>query len=450
MRIPERAPSDAEQWKQAVEEPKPFFDAMRDVTDPLVREKYLHWDKLRYYDPPGPYSYEAWWFGIRRQRQAHSKILPLLSKEGTPFSFCLTDPLQSSNQYVDSLTHGNVAMPAQITTENTRNTYIVRSLIEESITSSQIEGASTTREVAKEMIRQGRKPRDRSEQMILNNYRTMRYIKEIKDEKLTRELVLDIHRMVTDKTLDKPDGAGRFRREDENIRIVDDEGMVYHVPPNSSELEGRLAALCDFANCVNPKPYIHPAIRSMVLHFWLAYDHPFIDGNGRTSRALFYWSMLHHGYWLLEFVSISDIILKSYAQYERAFLYSETDNDDLTYFLAYHSKIIHKSIYNLNAYIDSKTREIGELQAELRGMGDLNHRQRDLINHALRHPGYRWYTYDSHRASHGVVLQTARTDILDLVKRGLLKQYRAGRTLRFAAPPDLEARLRKKGSKAKD
>ena len=56
--------------------------------------------------------------------------------------------------------------------------------------------------------------------------------------------------------------------------------------------------------------FIHPMIRSIILHFWLAYDHPFVDGNGRTARALFYWSMLRHGYWLFEFISISQIILK--------------------------------------------------------------------------------------------------------------------------------------------
>src|SRR5262249_42376159 len=159
--------------------------------------------------------------------------------------------------------------------------------------------------------------------------------------------------MVTERALDKPDGAGRFRRMDEDIRIIDDEDVAYHTPPAADELDARMSAMCDFANCAEPRPYIHPAIRSMILHFWLAYDHPFIDGNGRTARALFYWSMLHHGYWLFEYISISDIIRRTYSQYGRAFLYSETDNSDMTYFLAYHSKIIHKSVNMLYDYLDN-------------------------------------------------------------------------------------------------
>lgn len=43
----------------------------------------------------------------------------------------------------------------------------------------------------------------------------------------------------------------------------------------------------------------------------IAYMHPFVDGNGRTARALFYWYMLKSGYWLTEYLSISRVIAKS-------------------------------------------------------------------------------------------------------------------------------------------
>ena len=65
--------------------------------------------------------------------------------------------------------------------------------------------------------------------------------------------------------------------------------------------------------------FLHPVIRSILLHFWVAYDHPFVDGNGRNARALFYWSMLRHGFWLAEFFSISHEILKAPRKYYRAF-----------------------------------------------------------------------------------------------------------------------------------
>ena len=166
-----------------------------------------------------------------------------------------------------------------------------------------------------------------------------------------------------------------------------------------------------------------------------------MDGNGRTARALFYWSMLKNGYWLFEFVAISSIILKSPARYGRAFLYTETDENDLTYFLLYHSSVIRRAIDELHEYIAGRTRQFSEAQKDLRGMTSLNHRQRDLISHALRHPG-QTYTVEYHRSSHAVVYETARSDMMDLVDRELMGKRKSGKTWVFTPVRDLAERLR--------
>jgi hypothetical protein len=75
---------------------------------------------------------------------------------------------------------------------------------------------------------------------------------------------------------------------------------------------------------------------------------------------------------------------------------------------------------------------------------ELNHRQQSVISHALRHPGF-VYNIAGHRVRHAVVYQTARTDLLALAELKLLEQRKAGRTLVFVAPKDLESRLRTKG-----
>ncbi|MBV9489225.1 MAG: Fic family protein [Verrucomicrobia bacterium] len=231
-------------------------------------------------------------------------------------------------------------MPEPITNSHTRNQYLMSSLINEAITSSQLEGAVTTREVTKEMLRTGRKPLNRSEAMILNNYLTMRRIIELKAQPLSCELVFEIHRLVTEGTLDDPSAAGRFRRVDEAVRVEGVDGEVFHVPPKADELPVRIERMCAFGNAQTPDYFVHPVIRAILLHLWLAYDHPFIDGNGRTARALFYWSMLNNEYWLFEYISISDILLRSPRAYYLAFLYTETDSNDATYFINHHLEII--------------------------------------------------------------------------------------------------------------
>ena len=440
MRIPERPPTEAELMQKVMAEPGLFARILSKVPDPTVGERYLHWDKLRHRTPPDGLTPLEWWFGLKLRR-GQARPVPLRDPSGLAFKFNQVDPLPKCLYLVDSLGRGFAQMPEVLVNPETRERYLVRSLIEEAIASSQLEGASTTRDVAREMIRQGRSPRDRGERMIDNNYKTMQSIRELKKTGLSPDIVFDIHRMVTAETLEDPTGAGRFRRDDEKVVVEDVTGEVLHEPPPASELAERMGLMCRFANGEVPDGFIHPLIRSMILHFWLAYDHPFIDGNGRTARALFYWSMLRQGYWLFEYISISNIILKGPKKYGTAFLYTESDENDLTYFLLYHAKVVRRAIDELHAYISRRSERLARAEGELRGLTMLNHRQRDVIGHALRHPEHT-YTVESHRRSQNVVYETARSDLMDLEARGLLLKRKAGKTWHFRPAPDLETKLR--------
>ena len=422
--------------------PELIRKAFGERSGPLAKGKYLHWDKLRYYAPPEGLSHEEWWFALKMHRRSLFKQVPLRDKNREPFKHLEVDPIPEILHRIDQGAGGFIQMPEQITNPNTKDQYYISSLIQEAITSSQLEGAATTRKVAKEMIQTARPPRDRSEQMILNNFKTMQRIGKLRGKPLSRELVFDIHRIITDKTLKDESATGRFRKADERIVVGDMYNEIFHDPPPAEQLEERMAAMCDFANGKSPTGFIHPVIRSIILHFWLAYDHPFVDGNGRAARALFYWSMLRHGFWLFEFISISQIILKAPAKYGRAFLYTETDDNDLTYFILHQLEVIQRAIRELHEYIKRKTKKLQAIERELRGVAILNHRQRALISHALRHP-YQRYTIKSHQISHNVVYQTSRLDLLNLEKRGLLKSDKIGKTWYFTPVSDLEEKLAK-------
>lgn len=438
--MPESPPDISTIWERIRDKPDIFNRVLAADLGPSAGGKYLHWDKLSYYTPPNGLSPEEWWFALKIRRRALFKHLPLLDKKGKSFKYLEVDPIPESLHKIDQGAGGFIQMPEQITNPDTKDQYYVSSLIEEAITSSQLEGAATTREIAKEMIKTGRPPRDRSEQMILNNFKTMQRIGKLKNERLSKELIFEIHRIITDKTLDAASATGRFRKADERIVVGDMYNEVFHDPPLAQELQHRMTAMCAFANCKGPGGFIHPVIRSIILHFWLAYDHPFVDGNGRAARALFYWSMLHHGFWLFEFISISQIIRKGPAKYARAFLYTETDENDLTYFILHQLDVIQRAIHELHEYIKRKTERLQTIERQLRGIAVLNHRQRALIAHALRHHQYR-YTIKSHQISHNVVYQTSRADLLDLQKRGLFDSQKIGKTWYFTPVSDLEEKL---------
>lgn len=301
---------------------------------PTVDGRYLHWDTVRRLDPPGDLNREEWWTGIKLSRRALARRIALRDARGRPFHFMLPDPVQEALHRIDSRAGGRIGMPDTVANPQTRNRFIVDSLIQEAVTSSQLEGASTTRAAAVRMLRAGRRPRDRSERMILNNYRAMRAVRDMKDAPLTAQAVLDLHVTLTADTLRDPAAAGRLQRpEDERVEVCDANEQVLHLPPPAEQLPDRLNEMVRFANRdADDGTFIHSVVRAVLLHFRLAFDHPFEDGNGRTARALFYWSMLHHDYRLFEFISISRFLKAAPAQYARAFLHVETDGNDLNLF----------------------------------------------------------------------------------------------------------------------
>ena len=247
MRIP-ASPPDFEQLFANITEQK-RLDAVLRLADRIHTEcDYLHWDDLRRHPVRMGFTHNEWWAALKFKRKAAYRQLPLLDKQGQPFNYFIPDSEQKLIHEIDFGAGAYIGMPAPIANPQTRDRYIVSSLIQEAITSSQLEGAVATRKEAKEMIRSGRKPRDKSEQMILNNYLTMQEIIRIKDQPMTINLLLEIHRRVTDRTLNHASAAGRFRRLDEPVKVMDGEGQIYHEPPSAEELQDRAKRLCDFAN----------------------------------------------------------------------------------------------------------------------------------------------------------------------------------------------------------
>ncbi len=408
------------------------------------KDRYLHWDQIRYRPRPEGLTPEQYWLGTKISRRALLKDLPFYDKDLHNFKFATPDNIQRLLHAIDRDAGGHISMAEPVANTTSRDIYLVRSLVEEAITSSQLEGASTSRKVAKEMLLAERKPRDRSEQMILNAYYGMQFVRDAKQQKLTPEFVCELHRIVTQGTLENSGDAGRLRTMND-VRVVDMvQNRILHTPPQAGELQERMQVMCAFANETDSTIFIHPVIRAILLHFVLAYDHPFVDGNGRTARALFYWSMANQGYWLTEYLSISKIIRNAPAQYGYAFLHSETDDNDTTYFLIHQLEVIQRAIENLHTYLSKEVEEFHEavqLLAQTALVDRLNHRQITLLEHALKHPGAA-YQIKEHQNLHNVTYQTARTDLIDMADNlELFLKVKRGKSFIFIAPADLKQRI---------
>lgn len=215
----------------------------------VASEPYIPWDKLRHKQPPDGMSSEEWWLITKLARQAMQRKLPLKDKGGRSLTYALPDQALKAVEEVNRHLSGHIAMAEQVTDPNTRDRYLINSLIEEAITSSQLEGALTTQAVAKDMIKTGRRPSNRDEQMILNNYTAMMRMRELRGQPISLDLIYELHGILTSDTLDNPGAAGSFQRpSDQRIVVADHQGTVFHVPPSAEDLPERVQLLCDFAN----------------------------------------------------------------------------------------------------------------------------------------------------------------------------------------------------------
>lgn len=403
-----------------------------------ANETYVHWHRFRHFPIPMGISNEDAWLLIKLSRRGNTKHLPLLDSEGKPFEYWVPDGMMRDLNAVDLWAGGNIVSDHAEPLAS-REQYVIRSLMDEAIASSQLEGADTTRKAAKELLRTGRKPRDVGEQMILNNWETIQFIRENKAVTLTPEFVSEIHARITHGTLADPKESGQFRNRDDIV--VEYRTQVVHVPPKATTLPDRMERLCKFVNTEQEPSWIHPVLKGAIIHFWLAYDHPFTDGNGRTARALMYWFLLSRGYLLFEYLSISQYIHRAPGRYVRAYLYSETDDNDLTYFLSYNLRAIRQACNDAKEYITRKQNELARANALLKTYRGLNHRQKMLIYDALQHP-HGVYDISAHKNYHGIVYETARKDLLGLWRKGFLERERHGKEFLFIRAEKMIDKLR--------
>ncbi|HEY3277417.1 MAG TPA: Fic family protein [Syntrophorhabdaceae bacterium] len=438
MKIPEKPPLN---WRKYISSeilaspPRALQEAIR-----KGNRDYIYWDKFKYLVPEG-ISRESAWAALKLSRTLNARDLPLVNRDtNNNFTYWQPDRVleylyQINRDASGAVITGNLAVQG-----SERKLFLLNSIMEEAIASSQIEGAVTTTNQAKEMLQRGEKPKDRSQQMIYNNYATISRIKDLIEFPASPVLLKELQESMTRDTLDSKAHAGRFRTaSDKPVYVMNFRGDILHVPTPPEHIEEEIGKLCDFANRALEE-FIHPVIKGIVLHFWLAYIHPFHDGNGRTARALFYWNMLRNHYPLFEYISISKSILRSRADYYRSFLYSETDEGDMTYFIAFNLKTISAALDQLHEYLERKGVERQVSAREFSAFPGLNHRQQEVLRRVLEDPGVEITLKDLMQTYH-VVHQTARTDILDLTNAKLLEKKVRGKRFYFVAAQDLAARL---------
>jgi len=426
---------------QMMQDESYLMEYFRETDD---KGRYLYWDQFKWRVCKGHDIKKAWLI-TKWCRFTKRKPILLLDKNEEEFHYCIPDSLQAKFYKIAKLSGEGMNSNSEI-----KKKFLISSLmIEEAISSAQLEGASTTRKVAKKMLVEERKPRSEDEQMILNNYLLMREVKVFFDVPLSIEVIRHFHKIATIGTTENSVVPGMFR-EDNDIVISDGiNGEILHQPPHYEEIEERLIKLCDFANTIhsgeNGHAFIDPIAKAIILHFMIGYEHPFADGNGRTARAIFYWFMLRNGFSFFEYLSISKLLKVAPVQYGMAYLYTEIDENDLTYFLYYQADIILRAMDELFEYLECKSKEFVEVVDLLENSKlseNLNFIQKNIVKKAMKNPG-RMFTVKEISNAYEITDNTSRKYLKLLSFYKILAPLKEGKMTKYIALAEIKEVLKK-------
>ncbi|NVP17324.1 Fic family protein [Candidatus Gracilibacteria bacterium] len=391
-------------------------------------ETYYYWDKIKFQTLPEELeNHIELWYIVSNVRILSYTVVN--DKNGNHF-------LLEKPKFLEELLHkldlslGGTFLGMNFN-DNERKIFLQNGITEEAISTSQLEGAMTSSKDAREMIQKGRKPITKDEKMILNSYKAMNFInsEEFLEKKLSIESLLELQSILTKDTLDDKTEEGRFRNDSDEIVVQNSTGTeIYHIPPNEKILQEELKKLVSYANDEDSN-FTHPFIKATILHFWIGYLHPFCDGNGRTARSLFYWYLLKKGYWGFSYIPISSVIKNSKTQYNNAYIYSEQDDNNLTYFLVYIANKTKQAFEDFEKYLDKKRKEQKSVISLVSHLG-LNERQTKLISYFLKNNGS--YTNNSiHKNYYGIAIDTAKRDLEYLLEKGFLIKQKQGKYVNY-------------------
>lgn len=409
-------------------------DEIFDFIKKFLGTEYSYWDKIKYVEPtPKGVSKEELWEIIKLFRKAQSINSVIKDEKGEFFTWSKLDYFEEFFHELDMNTGGEIFADKGGINKANKQKLITRGIMDEAIASSQLEGAATSRQAAKKMLREGRKPANKSEQMIVNSYVSMKAIEDnYKDKDMSMDLLLELHGLTTKDTVDSKGEKPRLRKLREPIYVTDkSDGFIYHKGPEINFVKKELERLIKFANDdLENKTFIHPIIKAIILHFWMGYLHPFTDGNGRLARLLFYWYLIKKGYWAFMYLPISKVIKLAPKQYIMAYVYSEQDDNDLTYFIDYNIKKIKLAVKEFEEYLAKQSKGNVQMKKNSEAKYGLNIRQIQLLQY-LHGDSDERTSLKTHMNINQVAKMTAHKDLKDLVKKGLLVHKKQGKNVYY-------------------
>lgn len=383
-----------------------------------TQERYVSLEDIRYRLESLGYK-RSDWENLKLNIEKHRKLasVPLfVNSINKKFWFFPSDSIQKK---INEIEHaGNKLYETIESSSKFKDEFLTNAKIEEAIASAIYEGANSTRAKAKQLIASEQKPRNKDEWMIVNNYQAMKWIKENSNKDISTDLIKEIHAIVTKHTLEGDDDAfsGKFRND-----------AVFVGSHTGIEHEQIIPTLEEIINLsVNNKRYLHGLIKGILLHYFVAYVHPFFDGNGRTARTLFYFKSIKNDLKFVELLSVSAHLKNNGNKYEKAFENVVSNEYDVTYFVDF---CLESLLAGLNK-IEKKIKYLFGI-AEIQKTYSLSNTQVLLLQRLALN---KFVSVSSEEYSHdiGRTREIGRRELKDLFNKKFLKERKEGKKLFYS------------------
>jgi Fic family protein len=293
--------------------------------------------------------------------------------------------------------------------------FLLDSTIEEAITSAIYEGAHSTRAQAEQLIASGARPKNKDEWMLVNNFRAMKWVQGNRRQPLSKEVVLQLHKLVTENTLEGDDinFCGKFRND--KVYVGPHEGVEF------SLLESVIVEMIELTT--NNRRYLHPLVKGILIHYFIGYIHPFFDGNGRTARALFYYKAMKNDLNYVELLSVSAYLKEHGKQYESAFQKVKENDYDVTYFVDFCLDSMSHALKEVSRKINFLIRLL-----DLKERFGLSGQQVGLLQRMALHK-FRTIDADEYSKQIAKSREYARRDLKQLLELGFVNELKVGKKL---------------------
>jgi len=307
-----------------------------------------------------------------------------------------------------------------------------RALVLEAHHTTHIEGTHLTLDQAERLMAGESVPEaDPDDARELLNYRrAFEFVSEYLDRgaPVTEGLVREIHKRLVEGVRGGKGTPGKYRTV-QNYVVNSATGEVVYTPPPPQDVP---ALMDEMVEWINAPGDVHPVLVSGVAQFQLVHIHPFMDGNGRSSRLLSTLCLYRAGYDFKRLFTISEYYDRDRAAFYRAIQGVRDGGMDLTGWLEYFVEGLSTQL--------AEVRERGEWAIRrdvLVKEHGLSERQVKALGYVMEHGSLTIQDYEA--LCPGVNRRSLQRDLKDLVEKGLLVAEGATNRLRYKLGPKAKA-----------